>query len=285
MLNRGEDGTAMRSKGKVPSRLKRAIQSWLARRDLRIVKRSYLEWLERTHVEDVDLWRIASMPGGHARELLAALPDSKAQLRQDLFVLAQLGLKRDGFFVEFGATDGVDGSNTHLLERRFGWIGILAEPARAWHRSLKENRPLARIDTRCVWSASGETLAFAETPEAYYSTVDRYRAADLHEGKRLTGTSYAVETVSLADLLRDHGAPRDIDYLSIDTEGSEFEILGRFDFDRHRFGVITCEHNHTPMRERLHALLTAHGYVRTLEAISSVDDWYVAAERLDRARA
>ena len=87
--------------------------------------------------------------------------------------------------------------------------------------------------------------------------------------------------MSLADLARTHGAPRDIDYLSIDTEGSELEILASFDFDRHRFRVITCEHNFTATREPLHALLTAHGYVRTLEAISSVDDWYVAAEVLE----
>jgi FkbM family methyltransferase len=272
----------MREGESVRSVTKRAIQSWLGRRDLRVVKRSYLEWLERTRVDELDLWRIASMPGGHARELLQMLPDAKAQLRQDLFVLAQLDLRRGGTFVEFGATDGVDGNNTHLLEQHFGWTGILAEPARVWHPALRRNRPLTRIDTRCVWSTSGETLTFTETPEAYYSTIDRYRSGDLHHEKRCAGTSYEVETVSLVDLLRTHGAPRNIDYLSIDTEGSEYEILSHFDFERYRFRVITCEHNFTPMREALHALLVSHGYVRTLEEISSVDDWYVAAAQLDQ---
>jgi hypothetical protein len=51
---------------------------------------------------------------------------SRAQLGQDLFVLSELNLKRNGFFVEFGATNGVDLSNTALLEREFGWNGILA---------------------------------------------------------------------------------------------------------------------------------------------------------------
>jgi hypothetical protein len=62
-------------------------------------------------------------------EVMRALPHSTAQLRQDLFVLSFLQCKSDGFFVEFGATNGIDWSNTHLLETQYGWNGILAEPA------------------------------------------------------------------------------------------------------------------------------------------------------------
>ena len=62
---------------------------------------------------------------------------SRAQLKQDIFVLLETGFKRDGYFVEFGATNGVDLSNSWLLEKAFGWTGILAEPARIWHDDLK----------------------------------------------------------------------------------------------------------------------------------------------------
>jgi hypothetical protein len=55
--------------------------------------------------------------------------NSKAQLFQDLLVIFCLKGKRDGFFVEFGATNGRDLSNTFMLERYFGWKGLLAEPA------------------------------------------------------------------------------------------------------------------------------------------------------------
>ncbi len=55
-------------------------------------------------------------------------------------------------------------------------------------------------------------------------------------------------------------------------------ILSTFDFDAYRFSVITCEHNYTPNRERIHALLTSHGYAHKFEHLSSVDDWYVAAQ-------
>ena len=73
------------------------------------------------------------------------------------------------------------------------------------------------------------------------------------------------------DLLRENDAPFEIYHLSIDTEGSEFEILSRLDFSAYRVRVITVEHNFTPVRERLRKLLESHGYVRKLEVASHVD--------------
>ncbi len=70
-------------------------------------------------------------------------------------------------------------------------------------------------------------------------------------------------------------APAVVDYLSIDTEGSEFEILDAFDFRQRQFRVITCEHNHGPQRQRIYELLTRQGYVGRYEMYSGPDDWYV----------
>ena len=54
----------------------------------------------------------------------------------------------------------------------------------------------------------------------------------------------------------------EIDYLSIDTEGSEYEILAAFPFEDWDIRLITVEHNFTPMREDIRTLLERHGYVR-----------------------
>lgn len=64
-------------------------------------------------------------------------------------MLYRAKFKQNGFFVEFGATNGIDLSNTYLLETEFGWNGILAEPDKYWHTSLIANRT-AIIDIRCV---------------------------------------------------------------------------------------------------------------------------------------
>ncbi len=205
---------------------------------------------------------------------LKYLPKSKSQLRQDLFVLSQLDFKINGYFVDFCATNGIDLSNTYLLEKEFHWTGILAEPAKCWHEALRKNRS-ADIETSCVWKDSGSTLLFNEVDGAEFSTIKDFSGSDLHANRRKHGREYEIRTISLIDLLEKYKAPQVIDYLSIDTEGSEFMILENFDFGKYQFRVITCEHNYTPMRDKIFELLTEHGYTRVSQKISGFDDWYV----------
>ena len=210
-------------------------------------------------------------------ELLEIYPNSKSQLRQDLFVLAVLQFKRGGYFVEFGATNGVDLSNTWLLEKHFGWTGILGEPARIWHDQLTQNRSASAIDKSCVWTGSNLEILFNETQKPELSTIDEYSNRDGHYHERDLGKKYAVSTITLTELLQTYNAPSYIDYLSIDTEGSEFAILSAFDFSQYSFGVITCEHNFSPKRDHIYKLLLNQGYKRVFESISSFDDWYIGS--------
>lgn len=200
----------------------------------------------------------------------------KSQIGQDLFTLYSLNWKRGGYFVEFGATNGVDLSNTYLLEKDFGWTGILAEPAKIWHAALTRNRSAA-IDFDCVWKESGQSLPFTVVETAEFSTLSEFADGDAHRGARRSAAWQTVSTVSLNDLLERHDAPEVIDYLSIDTEGSEFEILNSFDFGRHIFSVITCEHNFSGQRKNIHDLLVRNNYARVFDGLSRWDDWYVHA--------
>jgi hypothetical protein len=98
--------------------------------------------------------------------------------------------------------------------------------------------------------------------------------SDLHSELRLQGKKCLVEKISLEDLLETHSTPNEIDYLSIDTESSEYEILAHFDFGKRVLRCITCEHNYTANREKINLLLSSKGYVRKYTEFLECDDWY-----------
>ncbi len=198
---------------------------------------------------------------------------SRSQLGQDLWVLEQLGWKRDGFFVEFGATDGVLLSNSWLLEKHFGWRGICAEPNPKLFERLQQNRSCT-LSPACVYRNSGERMRFVLADA--YGGLEELAGEDQHVDKRnayaAVGDVIEVNTISLMDLLDQQGAPAVVDYLSIDTEGSELAILEGIDWSRYQFRCITVEHNFTEQRQGIRALLEAQGYQRREE---QWDDWYL----------
>tara|TARA_B110000977_G_scaffold171858_1_gene223798 strand:- start:566 stop:1318 length:753 start_codon:yes stop_codon:yes gene_type:complete len=204
---------------------------------------------------------------------IKCLPYFCSQFGQDLFVLNELNFKKNGFFVEFGATNGINGSNTYLLENKFNWRGILAEPAKIFYDELNKNRKCF-IETNLVWKNSQSRLLFHEDFAGGLSTIKKFIDHDTQIRKK--NKEYILETISLNDLLVKYNAPKIIDYLSIDTEGSEFNILNNFDFNKYKFRIITCEHNFTPNKNKIHKLLTKNGYVKKHSSlVSFVDDWYV----------
>jgi FkbM family methyltransferase len=206
---------------------------------------------------------------------------SYAESHQDLFALYLLGNKKEGYFVDFGAGDGVTGSNSYLLEKNYQWSGIVCEPCRSRHAVLQANRQCS-IDLRCVYTSTGKQVEFLEAQDNNLSTISAYVSSDKWKEKRLESPkSYQVETVSLGDLLSSHNAPQKIDYLSLDTEGSEFHILCNYDFSR-EISIITVEHNNNAYRSGIFGLLTQRGYERVLEGYCAWDDWYALKTILAR---
>jgi len=198
---------------------------------------------------------------------------SVSQLGQDIWVLEQTNYKKSGFFVEFGATDGVSLSNTWLLEKKFAWQGICAEPNPKLYSQLIANRDCC-ISNDCVGAQTGEKVDFI-LADAYGGML-KHAELDNHADKRnayaeFENNKVELETISLHDFLVKNNAPKEITYLSIDTEGSEFEILQNFPFEEWDIQYLTIEHNFTEQRERIHALLSRYGYVRKEV---EWDDWY-----------
>ena len=256
--------------------LRNAVKRLLGHTNIAVIRRDSLERLiqlahsSQRREDDLKFLSRFCVPQ-RTDEVLGAILASRAQIRQDVFALLQTGFKRGGFFVEFGAAGGVEGSNTYLLETQFGWSGIVAEPSRHWIHELRRNRRCV-IENDCVWRETGSELEFTEVGSGYESGISMKLSKD-----RVSGDSkitYRVNTISLVDMLKKHRAPRHIDYLSIDTEGSEFDILQAFDFSSHSFSLITCEHNRTPNRERVRDLLGGNGYSR-VETPWGFEDWFV----------
>ena len=218
---------------------------------------------------------------GFLEYLAAQKMFSTSQLSQDLFVSYFAELKKNGFFVEFGATNGVTLSNTYIFEKYCNWTGILAEPLPFWHNDLIKNRKCI-IDKRCIFSESNLKKKFVNTYESPELSgledelKDYSSMKDFNVEARKKKEIIIVKTVSLEDLLKEHKAPKKIDYLSIDTEGSEYTILENFNFKLYEISIITIEHNYIDdQRNNIKSLLEKNNFVRVFEKISRMDDWYI----------
>lgn len=186
---------------------------------------------------------------------------SQPETGQDLAVAEFFNHKCRGYFVDVGAYDGQHFSNTYALEKQLEWTGICVEPIPRHAAHCRQIRTahvvegaayhLPRIEMEfALGSGSDDVLS------GLVKTLDRnkYLLEPAHERIK-------VKTVVLDDLLREYEAPRHIDYLSVDTEGSELLVLIGIDWERFSFGYITIEHNfQEPRRAQMRAFLEEKGY-------------------------
>ncbi len=200
----------------------------------------------------------------------------KSQSLQDLKALKLLSGKKNGFYVEFGADDGIQNSNTYYLNKKFGWHGILAEPNPNRYLELKKNRSGDFISNALIWNE--KDVEFEFTVAGQLSTISKFVESDFMKKDRKLATEVKVKlkTTDLETVLNNANAPKDIDFLSIDTEGSEFEILENFNFNKYIFKVICVEHNNNEEKiNKLNNLLLNKGYVTDLTFSQGVDGFYV----------
>ena len=208
----------------------------------------------------------------------------KSQLYQDVFASFIIGNKFDKTFLEFGATNGLDLSNTFMLESSFGWKGVLSEPSPQWHTSLKVNRKNSNIITKCIWTESNKKLDFFESDAGELSTLSNYLENDIKSMpgntrlRKKNGKLIKVETISLNDVIKNYFQNKAPSYISIDTEGSEFEILSFFDFKKFKPVVFTIEHNFTKSQIEIDNLMFSKNYIRVFKEITAFDAWYVFKE-------
>jgi FkbM family methyltransferase len=202
------------------------------------------------------------------------MSESYSQLNQDLNVLEVYKNKKQGYFVEIGASDGINLSNTYLLEKEYNWKGICVEPIPYRYNQLIVNRPNSYCSNYAVYNKSNLEVVFDiannfDLLSGINETLDSFHKQEVEINK----TQIKVFTITLNDILEKYNAPTFIEYLSLDTEGSEYEILSAINFNKYVFGVIDVEHNfHENRRNKIRELLLENGYKYIKENV--YDDCY-----------
>lgn len=184
------------------------------------------------------------------------MKESYSQLNQDINVITFFNKKSGLYFVDIGANDGITLSNTYLLEKKYDWQGICCEPLPNAFSKLKMLRDVI-CNNNAIFSTSDLDLEFSQSN--LLSGITDY--IDHHQNAK-NGLKIIVRTKTLQDLLDKYYAPSTIHYLSLDTEGTEYEILKSVDFNKYTFLYINLEHNYVePRRTNIRKLLTQNGYI------------------------
>lgn len=217
-----------------------------------------------------ELWSVVRM--------LGEVPEYFSQAGQDHFVDRCLTQgRRDGVFVDVGGYDGVTGSNSLFFEVFRGWSGLLVEPV---PQRLSEASEIRRCPcVGCAVAGRAGPRPFLQVLDGYTQMsglVDRYdpaMLAALRANPAHREAQVSVEARPLAELLAE-ASLRQIDYLSLDVEGAEAEILAAFPFEAFEIDTWSVENpTGDPAIERT---LRSAGY-RLVEFIG-VDEIYVRAD-------
>lgn len=182
--------------------------------------------------------------------------------------------KRDGVFIEVGGYDGITGSNCLYFEMMRGWSGLLLEPsptfcaaASAFRRATCLNFALAAEDGKAEFLEILEGFSQMSGLTGSYDdeTLNTVTSDPRHKGQTIT-----VRTQTLEQIL-DQNFLKAIDYISLDVEGAEMQILADFPFEKYDIAAWTIENNKGA--QDIPTLMREKGYKRA-EALG-VDDVYV----------
>lgn len=180
---------------------------------------------------------------------------TKSQIFQDAHVIDYYKGKKGGYFIDIGANDGVSYSNTLRLEYEYQWTGVCFEPLKPEFERLISIRK-AQCINKAVYDVSNKTLTFSVN--SLLSGISDH-LSDKYDSSNWQKVD--VQTITLLEALDSINAPRFIEYASIDTEGSEQEILNGMDFTKYIIGYITIEHNYEKERRlAMREHLCSRGY-------------------------
>jgi FkbM family methyltransferase len=213
----------------------------------------------------IGLWRLRNRLRAHSQPVAAAVSPPLVPPGDDQPPVRYWGLREldreiekyldfdGGYFVELGANDGRFQSNTLYYEQVRGWRGVLVEPSPSLYRRCRESRSAGDhiVNAACVsFSYAGDT---AELIYSNAMSVSLHVESDLPDpaahaelGRQFlqgdeTLFNFRAPARTLNSILVEANAPRRIDFLSLDVEGAEIEVLKGVDHKAFRFRYMLIE--------------------------------------------
>lgn len=184
-----------------------------------------------------------------------------SHIGQDRWVCEVLKYKRDGFFLDFGGFEGLLHSNTYYLEKFLNWRGILVEPNPVPYASACAVRSCITVNA-ALWKTSRESIEFCDAHGL--SSFKEYRDLDQNSElrSRITKRVFNVDTINPTELLERFNAPTLIDYMSLDVEGAEVDVLEALDLSKFKIALMSIEHNHVVIKKnKIRRILSDLGYI------------------------
>jgi len=188
--------------------------------------------------------------------------------------------RRAGTFVDIGAHDGVSGSNSYYFETERGWTGLCVEPNPETYQALASKRSCTCVQGcaavsdgaarfLAVYGAADKLSGRLDTfPSGH---VDRIRQAVCADGGR--ESVITVPCYEINALLRAHHI-NSVDFLSLDTEGGEYDLLRAIDLQGFNVQAVSVENNYSD--RRIEDFMTQSGY--HLRACMGCDEIYARQE-------
>jgi FkbM family methyltransferase len=202
---------------------------------------------------------------------------SYAQNREDVLLSAFFLDQKKGFYVDVGANDpDADSVTKYFYER--GWHGINIEPNPGLYAALQQQRPRDTNINAGISDKEG-MLTFREYEGNGLSTFSKETMQELageHNPRTDTYKDYQVEVKRLDSILQ-ASAPAGIDFMKIDVEGYEYEVISSNDWNSYRPKVLCIEVNH--IHKDWVSILEKHDYKKMFD--DGLNNYYVDTRRKD----
>lgn len=216
----------------------------------------------------------------------------KSQAGQDQYLFKKFfwNKKQAGIFVEFGifisfrlnsgARNGIEHSNTYFYENALGWKGLLIEAIPNEFATLAQNRPNSLTLNAAICPKRSVAQFLVSKFGGWHGLKDQYP-----EFRKDSETeTIKVQCYTLNEVLGASGF-RHIDYMSVDTEGSEVDLLEAFDFEKFVVDILVVEVLTAEIEKkiRLEALMASKGYTKIIDYVVAEDTWDVMFKRTQEA--